>query len=93
MVNIVSISDTALKQLRKLPIHIVDKLYLWKRSVEDVGLEHVRKIPGYNDEKLVGRRLGQRSIRLNRGYRAIYEVLSDGRISFVEIVEVNKHEY
>ena len=40
-----------------------------------------------------GKRQGQRSIRLNKGYRAIYEVDESGAIHFVEIVEVNKHAY
>lgn len=35
----------------------------------------------------------QRSIRLNKAYRAIYEIDTNGTIHFVEIIEVNKHEY
>lgn len=73
--------------------HIRDKLYLWKRSVEDIGLEQVRKIPGYHDEPLHGDRKGQRSIRLSRAYRAIYVLGEDQSIKFVSIEEVNKHEY
>ena len=57
------------------------------------GLNETRKIPGYHDEPLKGKRAGQRSIRLNRAYRAIYTVEKDGTIKFVEILEVNKHEY
>ena len=36
---------------------------------------------------------GQRSIRLNRSYRAIYEVSANNSIEFVLIEEVNKHGY
>lgn len=56
------------------------------------GLEEVRKVPGYHDEPLKGQRAGQRSIRLSRAYRAIYEIKSDG-VEFVLVEEVNKHEY
>jgi proteic killer suppression protein len=93
MIQTVKISEFALKQLRRLPEHIVDKFYLWKRSVEDIGLNTVRKIPGYHDEVLHGQRKGQRSIRLSKAYRAIYEIRTDGSVRFVAIIEVNKHEY
>lgn len=56
------------------------------------GLDEVRKIPGYHDEPLRGDRRGQRSIRLSRHYRAIYAIKKDV-FEFVEILEVNKHEY
>ena len=49
--------------------------------------------PGYHDEALRGKRKGQRSIRLNRAYRAIYTIDKSGNINFIEILEVNKHEY
>jgi proteic killer suppression protein len=61
-------------------------------AVGHKGLSEVRKIPGYHDEPLKGDRKGQRSIRLNIAYRAIYMVVK-GVINFVEIQEVNKHEY
>ncbi|STY25350.1 Plasmid maintenance system killer protein [Legionella taurinensis] len=53
----------------------------------------VRKIPGFHDEPLKGNRVGQRSIRLSRAYRAIYELGQQGKMEIVEIVEVNKHDY
>ena len=34
-------------------------------------------VPGYHDEPLKGHRAGQRSIRLSRAYRAIYEIKED----------------
>jgi proteic killer suppression protein len=55
-------------------------------------LEEVRKAPGYHDEPLKGDRLGQRSIRLSRSYRAIYEIKSSN-VEFVSIKEVSKHDY
>ena len=57
------------------------------------GLSTVRKITGYHDEPLKGTRVGQRSIRLNRSYRAIYEVDQSGVVHFIAVLEVNKHEY
>jgi para-nitrobenzyl esterase len=51
-----------------------------------------RKVPGYHDEPLKGDRAGQRSIRLSRAYRAIYEIRG-GTAKFVSIEEVNKHDY
>lgn len=89
----VIISERAKKDLKKLPAYIVIKLYGWVESVSYDGLSEVRKIPGYHDEPLQGRRKGQRSVRLNKAYRAIYELKSDGLLELVEVIEVNKHDY
>jgi len=89
----VELSERAKKHLRKVPFYIVDKLDTWIDDVERRGLEEVRKIPGYHDEPLKGARVGQRSIRLSRAYRAIYEIKSDSSIEFVEVEEVSKHDY
>ena len=93
MICHVKISKKALKQLQKLPRHIVINLMAWVDDVEDSGLEEVRKRPGYHDEPLQGERKHQRSIRLSRSYRAIYEIKRDGSVEFVSIEEVSKHEY
>jgi proteic killer suppression protein len=92
MIFRVAITRLAEKQLRKLPRHIVDNLMIWVAAVEHDGLEEVRKLPGYHDEPLKGDRTGQRSIRLSRAYRAIYEVKQD-TARFVSIEEVSKHAY
>jgi hypothetical protein len=34
----------------------------------------VRKVPGFHDEPLSGKRFGQRSLRLSKSYRAFYEI-------------------
>jgi proteic killer suppression protein len=81
------------KQLEKLPQYIVDKLYLWVDQVADEGLFCTRKISGYHDEPLKGARKHQRSIRLSRSYRAIYEIKEDCSVEFIEVEEVTKHEY
>jgi proteic killer suppression protein len=92
MVRRVEITRLAEKQLRKLPRHIVDNLMIWVAAVEHDGLEQVRKARGYHDEPLRGQRAGQRSIRLSRAYRAIYEIKED-TARFVSVEEVSKHEY
>lgn len=89
----VFIARQAQKQLLKIPKYIAQGLKVWVDIVEEDGLEEARKIAGYHDEPLKGPRAGQRSIRLNRAYRAIYEIKEDKRIEFVEIQEVNKHDY
>lgn len=90
---IVVISSKSQKQIVKLPHFIQSKLRLWIFDVENNGLSEVQKIPGYHDEPLKGNRKGQRSIRLNKAYRAIYEIKDNNEIEFVEIKEVNKHDY
>ena len=89
----VTIAPSAVKDLRKLPRHIVRKVQAWIDDIGHHGLSEIRKIPGYHDEPLKGKRAGQRSIRLSKGYRAIYIIDIDGAIKFVKIQEVNKHVY
>lgn len=89
----IKITTKALKDLKKVPLPIALKLQAWIEAVGHNGLNEIRKISGYHDEPLKGKRKGQRSIRLNIAYRAIYTVNKKGIISFVEIQEVNKHEY
>lgn len=95
MTNIfdVKLIEQAKKNLKRVPLPIAIKLQAWVDAVGRHGLAETRKIPGYHDEPLYGKRKGQRSIRLNIAYRAIYVVNKDGVIHFVEIQEVNKHEY
>lgn len=92
MIFIVQIDKKAKKELRRVPNHIVVKLRSWVDSVESFGIETVRKIPGFHDEPLKGKREGQRSIRLSKSYRAIYTV-EGSQIKIAVIKEVNKHEY
>ncbi len=83
----------AQKDLVKVPQYIKEKLLLWVDSVERMGINKIRKIPGYHDEPLKGERQGQRSIRLNKAYRAIYIENEKKEIIIISIIEVNKHEY
>jgi proteic killer suppression protein len=93
MIRRVEITRPAEKQARRLPGHVGEKLLQWVYLVARVGLEEVRKIPGFHDEPLVGRRRGMRSIRLSRGYRAMYRLVREGDIEVVYIEEVSKHGY
>lgn len=79
------------KELKKIPEHLRKKFMFWVFMVESEGLLEIRKHKGYHDEALKGDRKGQRSIRLNKAYRAIYKETK----SHIEILmlEVNKHEY
>jgi proteic killer suppression protein len=92
MIKRVTISKRARKELLKVPEHIARNLKYWIEAVETDGIEEVRKVPGYHDEPLHGQRFGQRSIRLSRYYRAIYEIKSV-EVEFVSVEEVSKHQY
>ena len=81
------------KQLDRVPEVITRKFRLWVALVEESGLREVRKHKGFHDEPLKGRRRGQRSVRLNRAYRAIYVEREVGKIELIEVLEVNKHDY
>ncbi len=93
MIPRVELTRRAEKQARRLPVHVSEKLWAWVYLVMEIGLEEVRRIPGYHDEPLVGRRRGMRSIRLSRAYRAMYRLVRDGDIELISIEEVSKHGY
>ena len=61
--------------------------------VEEFGIKEVRKIKGFHDEPLKGERSGQRSIRLNRSYRAIYKESIDKSHLNLIVIEVHNHDY
>ena len=81
------------KQLDKIPEPIVRKFRIWVALVEESGIREVRKTKGFHDEPLRGDRAGQRSVRLNRAYRAIYVEQKSGVLELIEVLEVNKHDY
>ena len=90
-VTTVRVSRFAEKQILKIPHYIAEALMIWVNSVELKGISEVRRLPGYHDEPLKGSRKGQRSVRLNRAYRAIYVETVEGLELL--IIEVNKHDY
>ena len=81
------------KQLTKLPTHICEHFIAWIDKVIKIGIAETRLSPGLHDEPLKGQRFGQRSVRLNKAYRAIYIENESGTIRIVKVLEVNKHEY
>lgn len=89
----IDLTKGATDDLQKVPQYIKEKLLIWVDSVERMGIKTIRKIPGYHDESLKGQRKGQRSIRLNRAYWAIYVENEQKEIVIISIIEVNKHEY
>ncbi len=91
----VELSSQAVKDIKKVPIHIRRKFMLWVENIERIGLRETRKIKGFHDEPLTGTRKGQRSIRLSRAYRAIYTECDKGvlELNYIEVDEVNKHDY
>jgi proteic killer suppression protein len=91
--TLVVLTKSAEKEVQKLPRNIQEALLAWIDQVQTQGLQETRKIPGYHDEPLKGDRKGQRSVRLNRAYRAIYTQDADGKVQLVTVIEVNKHKY
>lgn len=92
MITEIQITKQALKDLKRTPLYLQEKFRAWLVAVI-VGLEETRKRSGWHDEALVGDRKGQRSIRLNKQWRAIYIIKSNGQIEFIEVKEVTPHEY
>ena len=92
MISTVIVSKAAERDLRKVPMHVRFNFFAWLDAVTQQGLEVVRKVPGFHDEPLSGKRFGQRSIRLSKSYRAFYEV-EGTTAKLVRVLEINKHEY
>ena len=87
----VLISRFAEKQLRRIPKHIQEKLDEWIETVNCEGIQEVRLKKSYHDEPLKGKRKAQRSIRLNKQWRAIY-IETDLGVE-IQIIEVTHHDY
>jgi proteic killer suppression protein len=69
-------TNTAIKQLTKIPPLIAKKALAWAAEVENKGLLASRLIKGKHDEPLKGKRQGQRSVRLNKQWRLIYSEIT-----------------
>lgn len=87
------ITKEATKQLKSIPDHIYRKYLYWIDLLESIGLLEARKYKGFHDEPLRGKRKGQRSVRLSKAYRAIYQEVGSNKYEVIEIIEVNKHDY
>ena len=79
------------KTCRGLSMAVVKKYEVWKDIVFRHGPEKLREFPGFHDEKLKGKREGQRSSRLSLQYRVIYAVEQD--IVTVFVLEITLHDY
>lgn len=84
----VTLSDIAVKQLRRSPKEIQDKLRIWKQLVEINGF-YLKG--GYNTHKLRGERVGEFTAYLNRKWRVIFKVFKD--LLMVEVLEITPHQY
>lgn len=74
-----------------MPAAVVKKYELWKDIVYRHGPGKLRDFPGFNDEKLKGKRKGERSSRLSQQYRVIYSV--ERQIVTVFVLEITPHQY
>jgi len=79
------------KVCRKLPPAVVKKYELWKNLIFRHGPDKLREFPGFHDEKLTGKRLGERSSRLSLKYRVIYQVEKSSVT--VLVLEITPHDY
>ncbi len=86
------LSRAAKRQLDKVPQHVYRKYLYWVDLLKDIGLREARRYKGFHDEPLKGKRLKQRSVRLSRAYRVIYQEVGQS-LEVIEVLEVNKHEY
>jgi addiction module RelE/StbE family toxin len=93
MSSTVTITKHALKDLKKVPRHILVQLDLWIEVIETEGHKSMQKIKGYNDHALLGDRKGQRSSYLSRSWRVIYSLNDEKNLINVEVLEVNNHDY
>lgn len=92
MLFVVSLSKSAERSLLKAPFHIQLKFSSWVRLIELKGLKIARASRGFRDEALLGKRLGQRSVRLNKQWRAIYRIMKNS-VDFIEVQEITPHDY
>lgn len=87
------LTKLAKKQLSTTPVQVQSKFSAWVMSVTHLGIRETRRYPSFHDEALKGQRVGQRSIRLNRQWRAIYIERQDGAVEFLTVEEVTPHDY
>ncbi len=89
--TVVHVTRSASKQLTTAPIQVQQKFRAWRDAVQTLGLLSVRRVAGFHDEPLKGKRQGQRSIRLNKQWRAIYQETNG--ILEILILEIMPHDY
>lgn len=80
-----------LKTLSKLDRCIRAAYSAWEWIVISNGIEGLRNVKGFHFEKLKGKRKGQYSCRLNKGYRVFFKKVVNTII--IEVLEISKHAY
>jgi proteic killer suppression protein len=84
-------TTSAQKPLDGLPDHIQRKYDAWLQIVRLQGPQGLRAIRGFHDEAPSGKRKGERSSRLSKGYRVLYK--ADAGTVTVTVLDVNLHDY
>ena len=79
------------KSISALPLEIIKRYEKWKDVVRISGIEGLREIKGFHDEKLKGNLEGLRSSRLSDKYRIIYSF--NRGICRVFTIKITVHDY
>jgi proteic killer suppression protein len=88
---LIRFSKRAEKQFKKAPVHIQERVAFWIEKMERLGRLLIRlQYKSFRDEPLQGDRKGQRSIRLNKQWRLIYEEQTH---EIIEVQEITPHDY
>lgn len=54
LITKVVLTKKIVKEMYLIPNYVLYKFKTWVQSVQEIGLEETRKIPGYHDEPLKG---------------------------------------
>ena len=89
------LSKKARKFLGKTQPQITSVFQAWVQVVEEKGIEYAQKVPRFKDHQLIGRRKGERAIKLDRSTRVIYKIeASNLNKYFVHIKDIRGgHDY
>ncbi len=79
------------RKLSRLPLEILKRYEKWKDIVRISGPSGLRKIKGFDDERLGGEWKGYRSSRLGLQYRIIYRTVAQEVV--VEVIDLTAHDY
>lgn len=90
----IEFTKKARKDLIRAPHYVQETVEVWLTNVRNIGVEQSRLNggKGLHDEPLKGERSGQRSIRLTKSWRLIYEI-DQGELRILKILAVTKHDY
>ncbi len=83
---------TPVERLLKSQKKIKLRFYVWVEFVTFNGIFEAQKAARFRDHALTGPRKGQRSVYLDKSWRAIY-TLHGKKISIVRVEEITPHDY